>query len=603
VKEKLLLGLYLIIAISGYSITAFGEPNTYRDSLQRELALPLTDTSRVKVLNALADYIRSQDAFAALNYAKEALALSEKNQYNLGKGIALGTMGSVYERMFDYRKSLFCYLQALRIFEEINDIWLQAVVLTYIGSIYMWIEKYDQARKYYLESMRLNFLLGKKGSNGVFYNNLGIIAYKTGRIEEAIAYYTKAIAWGKRFDTKSLICSASLNLGEQYCDIKRMDSAEIFIRQGLAYSENIRDSIAAYSDLGKLYADEHQFKQAEIFFIKTEELGKRTGIEPVLKDTYKSMADMYVLQGDYKRAYGYTEQYHKLQDSSVNNTVSRKMNDMQAMYDVEKKDKEIQLLNQGKQIIEAQMHNQKLSRNFIIVFFVLIIVIGIIVARNMVLKQNVKNKVLNEKNILVENDNTKLLRENTEAKYEILKSKTNPHFLFNSFTNLSSLVIKNQSSAIEYIERFSELYRMILKSGDTKLVTLKEEMQLVDHYIYIQQMWHKEDIQVDVERFEDKQYLVPSFAIQMLVENAIKHNIISEEQPLGISIYMEDETIIVRNNFQKKVVRESASTAMGQKNIIERYRLISDRQPEFIETATEYIAKLPLLPVFSELPV
>jgi tetratricopeptide (TPR) repeat protein len=605
VKKKLLYRLCLISAFSILSITVYGKASLSAgiDSLKQKLLTSLPDTSRIQVLNSLADKTQSIDAFIALDYAKEALQLSEKNNYRMGKGISLGIMGSIHERLFNYRESLFCYLQALRIFEEINNVWLQSVTLNYIGSIYMWIDKYDEAQKYYIQSMKLSIQAGRKGHSAIFYNNLGIIAYKTGRMNEAIAYYNKSIEAAKILDKKDLIGHSALNLGELYCDLKQPKLAETYLKQGLANSYNIRDSITAFSGLGKLYADNRQYKLAEAYFLKTELLGNRTGIETVLKDTYKSMADMYLERGNYQKAYIYKELYHTLQDSVLNNTVTRKMNDLQARYDVEKKDKEIQLLSQGRQIIEAQVHNQQLLRDFIIVFFVLIIVIGIIVTRNMILKQSVKNKVLNEKNILIENDNTKLLRENTEAKYEVLKSKTNPHFLFNSFTNLSSLIIKNQRSAIEYIEHFSELYRMILKSGDTKLVPLKEEMQLVNHYIYIQQMWHKEDLQIDIEDFNDKQYLVPSFAIQMLVENAVKHNVVSREQPLCISIYTEDETIVVKNNLQKKMTRDLPSTAIGQKNIIERYRLISDRQPEFIESATTYIAKLPLLPVYSEITI
>jgi two-component system LytT family sensor kinase len=221
--------------------------------------------------------------------------------------------------------------------------------------------------------------------------------------------------------------------------------------------------------------------------------------------------------------------------------------------------------------------------------------VSVVIGRNIVLKQRVKNKILSEKNSLMEKDNVKLLHENVEAKYEVLKSKTDPHFLFNNLTVLSSLIIKDQYIAIEYVEHFSELYRMILKTGEQKLVRLEEEMKLVEHYLYVQKVWYKELLQIRIdinEQYAD--HLIPSFAIQMLVENVLKHNLIADDAPLWISIQVMDGDIVVKNNLQKK--RTSiVSTFVGQKNITERYKLVSESVPAFIETETEYIARVPLL--------
>lgn len=565
------------------------------DSLKNALVYTKLDTNRVRTLFFLAEKLVKQNAYESVKYAQEALVLSDSLEYKRGKAIALGILGNNYEQLTDYKQALFYYLQALRLFEELGNVRSQGVILNYIGIIYMWMEKYDVARKYYLEALRMNTHANHKKSFRITYNNLGIVAFKQHHYKESEYYYLKAIQSSRLYNDTTILASALSNMGELYAGIKEYKTAERYYIEAKGLKSNNLNFINSESGLGLVYLETGDFQKAHASLMSSKEMAEQTGNINSLLDIYKNISRLYEKEKNFKQSLEYTRRFHELKDSIYNEKNAKQINEIQTTYQLEKKNKEIQLLNQSKLIAESKAETEYLLRNFSIALLGLVVMIGIVIARNMVLRQRVKNRMLSEKNTLIEKDNVKLLHENTEARYETLKSKTNPHFLFNNLTVLSSLIIKDQRSAIEYVEHFSELYRTILKTGDQKLVTLKEEMQLVEHYLYVQQVWYKDALKVQID-IDDKSIdqLLPSFAIQMLLENAVKHNVINMDTPLFISIKTEGDSIVVKNTLQKKIT-DVTSTFIGQKNIIERYKLVTDQIPVFFESGETYIAKVPLL--------
>ena len=184
----------------------------------------------------------------------------------------------------------------------------------------------------------------------------------------------------------------------------------------------------------------------------------------------------------------------------------------------------------------------------------------------------------------------RLEKENLIAKYEALKNQVNPHFLFNSLNTLTGLVEKDQKVAVKYIKKLSDILRKVLEVKDKELIEINEELTCVDDYIFLQKLRHGEGLQYSVPSAM-KGYVAP-LSLQMLIENAIKHNIISDEQPLRIEVVMEDKYIVVKNNLQRKKVPESGNL-VGLENLIARYKFIADKEVQILETETEFIVKLP----------
>jgi len=149
---------------------------------------------------------------------------------------------------------------------------------------------------------------------------------------------------------------------------------------------------------------------------------------------------------------------------------------------------------------------------------------------------------------------------------------------------------------VDYIHNLSELLRYMLKSNDKELVLMRDEMAVLENYIKLQQLRFRENLKIDINVSESFfHYALPRLALQMLVENAIKHNVIIQNKPLHIEIGIEKDTIFVRNNLQKKEV--IGSTGQGLKNISGRYRLFTAKPVRIEETNGYFNVSLPLLQV------
>jgi hypothetical protein len=188
-----------------------------------------------------------------------------------------------------------------------------------------------------------------------------------------------------------------------------------------------------------------------------------------------------------------------------------------------------------------------------------------------------------------------LEKEKAAVMYESLKQQLNPHFLFNSLTSLNSLIKTDQRMASEFLNGMSKMYRYILSNRDVELVPLKDEIAFVEYYIQLQKARFETGLQVLMNVDEDCYYkkIVP-VTLQNLIENAIKHNIIDDENPLVVRIYTEGGYLLVQNNLQKKKFVET-SNKQGLANLKSLYRYLSNEPLQITETEHHFTIKIPLL--------
>jgi sensor histidine kinase YesM len=194
----------------------------------------------------------------------------------------------------------------------------------------------------------------------------------------------------------------------------------------------------------------------------------------------------------------------------------------------------------------------------------------------------------------LELDAVKLRNENLTSKYESLKSQLDPHFLFNSLNVLTNLVYHDADKSARFIKQLSEVYRYVLEVRNKELVPLEEELKFVESYLFLQQIRFGDKLKVD-NKLEGVQGSIPPLALQILVENAIKHNVVSEDDPLTISMFIQDNHVVVENNLQKKTRLTESSTGIGLDNITKRYEFLSNQKIIIEETPASFIVKLPLL--------
>jgi sensor histidine kinase YesM len=191
-------------------------------------------------------------------------------------------------------------------------------------------------------------------------------------------------------------------------------------------------------------------------------------------------------------------------------------------------------------------------------------------------------------------DSERLKRENTEARYESLKNQVNPHFLFNSLNALTNLVYEDQDKAVKFIKQLAEVYRYVLDTRGKELVPLHEELTFLKSYLYLQQIRFGDKLRVHVDLQPNGIAILP-LALQMLTENAIKHNVVSEDDPLDIHLYREDEFIVMENNVQKKTIPGEVSSGIGLENIRSRYQFLTDKAVVVHADEKKFRVKLPML--------
>jgi two-component system, LytTR family, sensor kinase len=189
-------------------------------------------------------------------------------------------------------------------------------------------------------------------------------------------------------------------------------------------------------------------------------------------------------------------------------------------------------------------------------------------------------------------------RFHAQAELQLVRNQLNPHFLFNNLNVLSALVMQNNQEANRFIEEFSKVYRYILHNQEKELVPLKTELHFIDPYIFLLEKRFGEGLIVKINIPEElgERLVIPA-ALQMLIENAIKHNVVSRKTPLHIDLYVSgNDTILISNNLQAKQTQEN-STEIGLKNIIKRYQLVSNREVFISNGEQLFTVALPLINV------
>lgn len=190
----------------------------------------------------------------------------------------------------------------------------------------------------------------------------------------------------------------------------------------------------------------------------------------------------------------------------------------------------------------------------------------------------------------------RLEKENVQAQFAALKSQVNPHFLFNSLSILSSLVHTDADLSEKFIDQLSRAYRYILEQKDNERVLLKTEIDFIQAYRFLLNIRfeNKFDVFIDVPEADQTRYLIAPLTLQLLVENAVKHNRMSAKEPLRVRIHLDGDYLTVQNNLQLRPQSEK-STGVGLQNIITRYALLTEQSVWVGESDGNFVVKIPLL--------
>lgn len=191
-----------------------------------------------------------------------------------------------------------------------------------------------------------------------------------------------------------------------------------------------------------------------------------------------------------------------------------------------------------------------------------------------------------------------LMQENAVAQFEALKNQISPHFLFNSLSILSSLVHIDANLSERFIDQLSRAYRYILEHKDNETVSLKTELEFLRSYAFLLKIRfeHKFDVHVSITDQEAEKYQIAPLTLQLLIENCVKHNRMSLEDPLIVSIQIEDDHLVVVNPLRPRSELEKVkSTGIGLTNIKNRYQLLTKSPVHVAEVDELFTVKIPLI--------
>lgn len=195
--------------------------------------------------------------------------------------------------------------------------------------------------------------------------------------------------------------------------------------------------------------------------------------------------------------------------------------------------------------------------------------------------------------VAIELERTK--SDNLSAQYELIKQQVNPHFLFNSLNTLKYMVESGDAGSVNFILKLSDFYRFTLESRKLDLIRLSRELEILNSYLFLLKARFEEGIVLSVNIDEaHKDSFIPPFTLQLLVENCIKHNVVSLDRPLEVRIYSDQQYIVIENNLQPKKTPE-ASTGLGLANINQRYQHLEEKGIEIAVNEKLFIVKLPII--------
>lgn len=225
--------------------------------------------------------------------------------------------------------------------------------------------------------------------------------------------------------------------------------------------------------------------------------------------------------------------------------------------------------------------NPKINR-FIYVFFVIML---------LVLSRAIK---LNRQTKIDAIEKEQLTKQNAQNELNALKNQVNPHFLFNSLNTLSLLVREDQKAAGKFINKLSFLYRYILQSKDQDMLTVKEELKFLESYIYLIKERYRDNFKVNIHINQTLlQRKIPALTLQLLMENVVKHNEISNDRPLYVDVFDENYHLVVKNKLQRRT-GPVESTHTGLSNLNGRFKLHMDKELKISKDNAHFIVKIPV---------
>ncbi len=602
------------------------------DSLWRiwhDPALP--DTARLEALHQLAYRFLQNAPDSALAISERQLAFSKENKLPRWEARALNVMGLAYRLQSNFDEALRSYERSIALLEAANDRNYLAAVYGNMGDVYRLRSDFPKAIECLTKCLQLAEGTGDRKKAADAYVSLATIYYEEpGGNAKMLELLEKAQAIYEDLKNERGLALVYGNMATLYLDREDYEPALAFTEKSLALQEKMGNDHGAATTVfnrATIHAQQGRVREALADFDRVIGTFREMGDQEGLADAYLGLGDLWIQQGRYPVAVGSCEKALQIA-REIGSPNVKEVNACSCLYTAHQKQgnyrqalafleemtaskdslqqqetaqklKQLELerqsvedsLSLAKERFEVERKLRQKDRNFGV-----LMAIGFgVLAAALVLWWRVLYFQRRNRRLQVHSD--ELERQQLLNEIALLRTQVNPHFLFNSLSILSSLVRVDADLSEQFIEQLSRSYRYILEQKEQSLVTLRTELEFIRAYSFLLKIRfeNKFDLQFSIpEELLDTLKIAP-LTLQLLVENAVKHNRMSAKEPLVVNVGVEEpQTLVVKNRLQPRTTA-TVSTGVGLKNITDRYALLTNRPVWAGEKAGEFVVRVPLL--------
>ena len=599
------------------------------DSLERALPL-LIGKDKVNALLDLGEGYWYSNPKKAVELLQRGVGLAREQHKKILPSL-YNSLGVAYNIRAVYDSAEIHFQNALALAEEQQNNNLIPTICTNLGIFYQYRQQYSKALQYLHKALESN---GKHGNKHRTLGTMANVFLDIGDVRNALHYdslaYNEAIQAGDEITAFALLHNLAIKLKEaemkhearqlfikdiSYHHTERPGSfrlANAYMGYGeLLYTQfNNLDSGYYYTSLAlDLYQDlniprEVANASAQLAMIDFKQR-KFTTAEKYARRAYHLLDSLdvrnYVLQNAafivmrisdmhnrHVEAGKWEDAFWELEKEVQSKKVANATIEMQTKYETEQKARENEMLKRKSALTDAELGR----KNYALLSSILGIVLLIAIALTLTLRNKQKKRI----NALLQLENQSLRVANLNAQLNLLKDQINPHFLFNSLNTLKAMMQEEDKHCQAFIDNLSVVYRYILQTNMASLVSLREELSIAEAYIFMLKTRFEGNLQANFDIPEQVlERKIPPFSLQLLIENAVKHNIISRSRPLQIAISLKNsDELSIKNTLQPKRSIED-STKVGLQNLQSRFQLLSQKFIQIENDGRSFNVTIPLV--------
>ena len=607
------------------------QDNSKTDSLLSLLGKNPSDTAKIDLYIALHKNLLTDDSAQAMNYLRHAISLSEKIDDKKGIAMSYLNLGDHLWKTGSYNEAKQALVNVKKQNDMLKDPKIEALYHNQLGTICSILGDYDQAMQQFFLALAGFEAIKDSAGMGSSYTNIGNVYLNLAKYDEALQYYRKGLEIAQNIKNSKGAANALGNMASAYSNKKNFDSAMVYLKRSLVINRKsgfLEDTRIDLYNIGRLYRKREKTDSAKFYFeqakalavsinskrgilfadhalaILERDLGNYSrsikmldealplamamGMKREIMNFHLSYAYNYESSKNYKLALDHRKLYENWYDSLNNEQYVNKIKELELKYETEKKDQQITLLAQQKELQEKETQRQATLKNASIGGVLLIVFLGGLLLYT--LQQRLKNqKAIANKDIEIKEAHFK--RQLTELEMKALQAQINPHFIFNCMNSINQMILDGDNpNASKYLTKFGRLIRLILENAEEPEVSLKNELMMLESYIQLEALRFNGKIQYRIELKDDidpENTWLPSMVLQPFVENAIWHGLMPRDKPLegliSISIGRDKDQLWCRIEdngigrekaleLQQKSVWKSKS--LGLKITEERLRLL-----------------------------